>query len=338
MQPAIRDNKKRGRPEKPAGIAEKVIRLLDILNKIDQGAYPSPASLAQEYGITRRSVHRYLEIINFIVPIEYDGEKKGYRFSGRNTLKKLQLSEGEKLLLLLIGDSVTHMGGPLKESYQGLISKLSANAGISPTGSSSPFIVDVANSNDSEILQKNLSIVARAVLDKNSIDIRYEAVHSREITERRVNPYGLIFSEGNWLMVGFCHLDQDIRKFDLDRILEIKASWTKFKSEDFNLQKYVDERWGLYDGEKTVVKVRFTKNVAHLITRKKKWHPSEKREILPTGEVELTFTVAGTEKLKKWIYTWIPNVEALEPRWLSEEMEKDLMEARHSFKLLTDKS
>ncbi len=235
-------------------------------------------------------------------------------------MKKLQLSEGEKLLLLLMGDSVSHMGGPLKDSYQCLISKLSANTGTALLGSSSPFIVDAANSNDSEMLQKNLAIIAQATLNKNSIDIQYEAVHSRDITERRVDPYGLILSEGNWLMVAFCHLDQGIRKFDLERILELKASWLKFKNEDFDLQQYRDERWGLYDGEKTEVTVRFSKEVAHLITRKKKWHPSEKRDILPTGEVELTFTVAGTEKLKKWIYTWIPNVQIMKPEKLRDEM------------------
>ncbi len=57
MKPIIRDKKISKQPEKPAGIAEKVIRLLDMLNKIDQGAYPSPASLAKEYGVTPRSVH-----------------------------------------------------------------------------------------------------------------------------------------------------------------------------------------------------------------------------------------------------------------------------------------
>jgi predicted DNA-binding transcriptional regulator YafY len=335
MKPIIRDNKKTKPPRKPVGMAEKVLRLLEILNKIDQGEYPSPKSLAREFGITPRTVHRYIEQIYSIYPIEYDAEKKGYRFSGRNTLKKLQLSEEEKLLLLFMGDSVKHMGGPLKDSYQRLISKLSVNTGTTPIASASPFIVNVPNSNDSEMLQKNLSIIAEAVLNKKSVDIRYEAVHSREITERRVDPYGLVFSDGNWLMVGFCHFDRDIRKFDLDRILEIKVSWLKFKSDDFDLQQYIDERWGLYDGEKTVVKVRFEKEISHLITRKKKWHPSEERTILPSGDVELSFTVAGTEKLKKWLYTWIPNVKMIEPRWMREEMTKDLKKA---FNLIQGKS
>ena len=80
----------------------------------------------------------------------------------------------------------------------------------------------------------------------------------------------------------------------------------------------------MYDGETCKVKVRFSKPIAHLITRKKKWHSSEERTILPSGDVELVITVAGATKLKQWLYTWIPNVEIIEPTWLREEMKKEL--------------
>lgn len=310
---------------KPAGIAEKVICLLDIINKIDQGLHPSPASLAKDFQISRRSVHRYLEIINFIIPIEYDKQYKGYRFTSKSTLKKLSINEHEMSLLLILGDAVSHMGEELQEHYHGLLGKfLSASKGETLKKNDLPFLINISDMDDSTNLKKNFPIISNAIINRNSVDIKYHAVHSDEISERRVDPYGLIFSDGNWLMVGHCHLDDDIRKFDLSRILELKKSWLKFKQGDFDLKQYADERWGLYDGEKTEVKVRFSKEVAHLITRKKKWHPSEKRVVLPSGEVELTLTVEGTEKLKRWLYTWIPNVTVLEPKWLRKEIKTEI--------------
>jgi len=311
--------------DKPSGIAEKVICMLDIINRIEQGLNPSPAGLAAEYGLTRRSIHRYLEIINFIVPIEYDMEAKGYRFSANSPLQKVSLSEQERLLLLILGDAVSHMGSGFQEHYRGLLGKLlsasvSSDAGIGDL----PIAVGTMKADDSPNVTKNFPVIADAVIKKNPLDIKYHAVYSQEITERRIDPYGIVFSDGNWLMIGFCHEDQDIRKFDMDRILAIRQLWTKFNKEDFDLQQYIDERWGLYDGEKTTVKVRFSKQVAHLITRKKKWHPSERRDLLLGGEVELTFDVMGTEKLKKWLYAWIPNVVIIEPKRLREEMQRDL--------------
>lgn len=299
--------------------------MLDIITRIEQGQCPSPSGLADEFGLTRRSIHRYLEIINFIVPIEYDKEAKGYRFVSASPLQKISLSDQERLLLLVLGDAVSHLGGGLREHYQGLIGKIASASHNRQIGIDDLPIAFNMASEDSENAKRNLPSISDAIINKNSVDIRYHAVHSNEVTDRRVDPYGLIFSDGNWLMIGFCHLDQDIRKFDLNRILEMTQSWLKFKKPDFDLQQYIDERWGLYDGEKTEVTVRFKKEIAHLITRKKKWHPSERRVILPSGDVELTFTVAGTEKLKRWIYSWMPNVKVIAPKHLRAEVRKNLM-------------
>jgi hypothetical protein len=57
---------------KPAGISEKVIRLLDIYTMIAQKHFPSVPPLKEHFGISERSVYRYLEIIKMIDGIEYD--------------------------------------------------------------------------------------------------------------------------------------------------------------------------------------------------------------------------------------------------------------------------
>ncbi len=187
-----------------------------------------------------------------------------------------------------------------------------------------PMAFNIADVNDTDALRNNFPIIASAIMEKNPVDIKYHAIHNQETTERRVDPYGIVFSEGNWILIGHCHIDGDIRKFDLDRILEIKKNWMKFEPIDFDLKEYIDERWGMYDGKTNVVKLRFSKEIAHLLTRKKKWHHSEKRKVMPSGDVELTLTIKGVAKLKKWIYTWIPNVEVLKPKWLRDEMKEEL--------------
>jgi predicted DNA-binding transcriptional regulator YafY len=64
--------------------------------------------------------------------------------------------------------------------------------------------------------------------------------------------------------------------------------------------------------------------VVEFIRRKEKWHPSEQRKILPNGEIELTFTIAGVNEIKHWIYSWLPNVEVTEPAWLRKQIRKEL--------------
>lgn len=317
------DKYKGKKKDKPPGIAEKVIHLLDILNKIDRNEHPSAASLAKEFGLTRRTIHRYLEIINFIVPIEYSKEKKGYIFVSNRSLKKLDLDDNEMALMVLLGDAISHMGSPIKTTYQSIIEKLeSSMSGHFPEDL--PIAFNMPEAVDSETLKNNFPIVLSACLNKNSLNIKYHSIHTDETSERTIDPYALIYSEGRWLVVAHCQKVDELRKFDVACMLEVEKTWMKFDDKGFNLKQYMDERWGLYDGDPTTVKVRFDKEVAPLITNKEKWHPSEKRKILKNGDVELTFKVGGTEKLKRWIYSWIPYAKVISPQSFVKEINDDI--------------
>ena len=77
----------------PAGISEKVIKLLNIYTMIAQNKYPSVESITDRFEVTPRTAYRYLEIINLIDPIEVDKDRRGYKFLNGNRIKKLALSD-----------------------------------------------------------------------------------------------------------------------------------------------------------------------------------------------------------------------------------------------------
>lgn len=108
---------------KPAGISEKVIRLLDIYTMIAQKKFPSVPVLKDHFNISERSVYRYLEIINVIDAIEHDQERKGYKFINGNRIKKLSLADNELLVLFAAGEAISHLGGDLGQGFQGLMEK-----------------------------------------------------------------------------------------------------------------------------------------------------------------------------------------------------------------------
>jgi len=53
-------------------------------------------------------------------------------------------------------------------------------------------------------------------------------------SEREVDPYGLVYRQGAWLLVGFCHRAQAIRRFRVDRILKLKVA-PKLRTPDFEV-------------------------------------------------------------------------------------------------------
>lgn len=314
--------------DKPAGITDKFIRLLKIYTIIAQKKYPSTKFLAGTLEVNERTIYRDLSVINLVDQVDYAPDRKGYAFTHGDSIKKLMLSDEELLTLFTAGEAVSHLGEPFRENFQRLVEKMVASTGKSAAKGKPSIVIKVPDTIHTDIVDKSLKIIATCMQDKRSVDITYKAHKAKEVTRRTVDPYGLIFYEGIWILIGLCHLRKEIRSFALDRIQDCNERNLYFiPRSDFNLEEYLARSWGVVDGEEVKVVVRFKPEATEYITRKDKWHPSEKRKMLPDGGVELAFTVAGIYEIKKWIYSWIPNVEVIKPKSLRDLIKKELMQA-----------
>jgi predicted DNA-binding transcriptional regulator YafY len=313
--------------DKRAGISEKVIRLLEIYTMIAQRQYPSVPFLREHFRVSERSVYRYLEIINLIDGIEFDQERKGYAFTNGDRIKKLSLSDNELLVLFAASEAVSHLGEPLGHGFQELMNRMTAATKKASSGTRIPIDVKIPEAVGNERMPEYFASVSACLNERRSVELVYRAQATKEITNRMVDPYGLVFYDGTWTMIGYCHLRKEIRSFALDRIIDVKERYRYFKPiDDFNLDEYLSHSWGIVDDEEVRVKIRFSAKVADYVLRKK-WHPSEERRILPGGGVELSYTVAGIDEIKHWIYSWLPDAEILEPAWLRKQAAADLAES-----------
>jgi predicted DNA-binding transcriptional regulator YafY len=312
---------------KSAGISEKVIRLLKIYTLIAQKTYPTIQGLAEEFHVSERTIYRYLEIIDLIDPIETDEDRRGYRFTSGDRIKKVMLDEREFLFLLAMGETVSNLGPSFREGFQHLVTKMAYHRKRPSRGQAVPIVVKIPGAVESEALTKYLTIISGCIEERRCLDIVYMARHSKETTARTVDPYGLVFYEGVWILVGYCNLRKQIRSFALDRIKGLKERYRFFEPKTgFDLKEHISRSWGIYDDEEVTVTMRFNAEVGDYVLRKK-WHPSEKKRDLPEGDVELTFTVAGTGEIKKWIYSWLPDVEVLKPEWFRKQVQEELSAA-----------
>jgi hypothetical protein len=116
--------KKTKKPSKALSIPEKVTRLLEIYTLIAQGRHPSVALLMDRLGISKRTVFRYLRIIDTIDRITYDPTQGGYTFVEGNRADKLRLSHDELAVVLAAGEAVSHLGKSFGERFRRLIGNL----------------------------------------------------------------------------------------------------------------------------------------------------------------------------------------------------------------------
>jgi proteasome accessory factor B len=64
------------------------------------------------------------------------------------------------------------------------------------------------------------------------VALTYQTATTGLVSRRDVDPYAMIYREGAWLVVGWCHLRHEVRSFRVDRISEAVMA-PKPKSPDF---------------------------------------------------------------------------------------------------------
>jgi proteasome accessory factor B len=80
-----------------------------------------------------------------------------------------------------------------------------------------------------------------ATRNRKRIKLSYRSASSGQLGDRDVDPYGLLYREGSWLVVGYCHLRKDVRSFRLDRIVALVPA-PKPKTPDFERPAGFDVR------------------------------------------------------------------------------------------------
>ena len=92
-----------------------------------------------------------------------------------------------------------------------------------------------------EELSERFNLLESATRNRKQITIKYQAGGTGYVRTRDVLPYGLLYREKSWLLVGFCKLRKDLRSFRIDRISDLKVA-PKPKSPDFERPKEFDLR------------------------------------------------------------------------------------------------
>ncbi len=75
----------------------------------------------------------------------------------------------------------------------------------------------------------NWYLVSSAISQKKTMTFSYRSKSQETVTDRKVDPYLLVFYRDHWNVIGFSHKRQAIRNFVLDRMSDVKILEEKFE-------------------------------------------------------------------------------------------------------------
>ncbi|MCE5335127.1 MAG: WYL domain-containing protein [Desulfobacteraceae bacterium] len=311
----------------------KFDRMLRILRLLEQESLCSTGRLAEELGVSERSVFRYMNSLQqAFFPIVYDRERKTYAFSDGFHLKKSRLNADEMLALSVARRLLGSLGGIFDVAFESLENKI-MDATI-PRADLKPFstlaIPVQADKNGSDLtdLMKDLAL---ACIEQRYVSISYVSLYTEELTKRDIEPYYLFFSsDGFWTLRAFCRLRNGWRTFALDRIRKWKLLDKYFIPRLLvnEIGREVSRGFDSYlDGDPVDVVIQFSPEIRPYVERKI-WHSSQRKTEAPDGWLQLEFTTTGLEGMKQWLYRWMPHIRVVAPESLRKTMMEDLDEQR----------
>jgi predicted DNA-binding transcriptional regulator YafY len=179
----------------------------------------SAARLAEEFGVTRRTIERDLEALRSSgVPVDADvGRTGGYRLERTRGSVVFTLGPEEVVALLLAAKVADGMpfGDAAVTATKRLLDALPASTrvGVEELRDRLRAVVPEAP-RASPVVQR---AVEAAVRDHLVVRIRYADRHG-EVSSRAVEAHGFTGAPDGWYLIGWCRLRRAGRMFRLDRI------------------------------------------------------------------------------------------------------------------------
>jgi predicted DNA-binding transcriptional regulator YafY len=276
------------------------------------------SELAEELGVSERTVHRYMGMLDELgIPI----------YSERGPYGGFSLVRGYKLPPLIFTPeeaTALYLGASLVKDIWGASY---FDAAVGATAKLDNVLPD-ALLQEVKQAQRGLLVTGwlrrdygpwapilddlrRSVAQRRQLRLVYQSFH-RQVSERTVDPYALALQWGNWYLVGLCHLRDELRTFRVDRIQEAELADETFEvpagfSAREHLLRMAQERPATYYR----VVVRFDPEVAHIVReRQEEWQDLAEQD---DGSVTLAFDASDLAWPSRWVLTYQDKATVLGP-------------------------
>ncbi|HEX8982171.1 MAG TPA: YafY family protein [Ktedonobacterales bacterium] len=222
-------------------------RLLALLDLLQSRPRVQAAEVVAALGVEARSARRYITMLQDMgIPVEARrGRYGGYALRPGYKLPPLMLTDDEAQAITLGLMAARNLGvAEIETATAGALAKvervLPAPVRERVLAMSEAVALDTPRpaSAVSPARADLIALCSAASRAGRRVTLRYRQREGAE-SERGVDCYGVVHSDGRWYLVGYCHLRQSIRTFRLDRTRSVTLREERFtRPRDFDCLAY----------------------------------------------------------------------------------------------------
>lgn len=203
----------------------RLLRLIQLLCKSAPRRWRA-VELADELGTIVRNVYRDLNDVGEFIGLV---EERPYFWveSNQAVLSRLSLTESELRSLALSTNSL--QDPELRLALRGVLEKIEPNIDRAILDQVDALKAHLPPAHLARPATDRYEFLSRAVTQGLRLEMIYHSLSRSEPAPRKVDPYTLFHTRGNWYFSGYDHLSNSTRTFRISRIFTLADTGERFK-------------------------------------------------------------------------------------------------------------
>ncbi|KAA0128385.1 YafY family transcriptional regulator [Chryseobacterium sp. SN22] len=222
---------------------KRLSRLTAIITQLQSKRLITAADLAERFNVSVRTIYRDIRALEQAgVPVLTE-EGRGYTMMEGYRIPPLMFTEKQANALVLAEQLVLkNRDRSFVQDYCEAIDKIKAILRESGKDKAN-LLSDRTRFNQNINRERNSSYISELQYAlTNFFQVRINYVNKDDsFSDRIVEPFALISTTENWLLIAWCRLRKEFRYFRLDRMLRIQVLTEKFEPHKMTLQQYFDK-------------------------------------------------------------------------------------------------
>ncbi len=220
---------------------KRLSRLTSILIQLQTKQLITATTLADKFNVSIRTIYRDIRALEQSgVPILTE-EGKGYTLMEGYRIPPVSFTESEANALITAEKFVLkNKDASFVKEYSEAISKIKSVLRQS-TKENANLLSDriaISQNNSYNRTSNYLASLQLALTNFSLTIIEYQKSDAIETTKREVEPFALLSTQENWLLVAWWRMRKEFRLFRLDRIKNLSIQNEKFEPHKITLQDY----------------------------------------------------------------------------------------------------
>lgn len=221
----------------------RLTRLAAIMTQLQSKRIVTAREIADKHQVSIRTVYRDIRTLEESgIPI-FTEEGKGYSIMEGYQLPPVMFTEQEANALITAAKIIAkNKDQSFVEQYSNAIEKIKAVLKFSQKGKSELLTqrLEIRTHQQTESTSDYLIQLQSAITNYKVTELKYLSLQNKS-SQRKIEPFALIHTQDNWILIAFCRLRKDFRAFRLDCIQNISLLNDSFEPHQLTLQQYFEK-------------------------------------------------------------------------------------------------